>query len=85
MSSTAGFEGCAVMGGICHIVCFAPQLYHMYKTKIAGGFDQRYFILCLFGSILEFMYLIFHGAWAAWVPLLFMVCFFMFDKEHYLA
>ena len=73
MDYAALFDCFAVIGGICHILCFLPQLYHMYRTKIGGALDTTYFLVCLTGSIFEFAYLLYIWALAAWVPLLIMV------------
>jgi uncharacterized protein with PQ loop repeat len=73
MDYTLFFDGCAVAGGVCHIVCYLPQLYHMYRTRIGGALDPTYFFACLTGTIFEFAYLLYHEAFVAWVPLLMMV------------
>jgi|688.fasta_scaffold990120_1 uncharacterized protein with PQ loop repeat len=75
MTTAIFFDFCAVAGGICHILCFIPQLYHMLKTKIRGGIDMKYAFICLIGSILDLVYLVFNDAIAAWVPLVLTVSF----------
>ena len=47
----------------------------MYRTRIGGALDPKYFLVCLTGTILDFVYLVYNDAYAAWAPLLIMVHF----------
>jgi uncharacterized protein with PQ loop repeat len=73
MNETALFDAFGLVGGIFHILCFLPQIYHVCRTRQKGGLDIKYFVVCLIGSICEFVYLVFNEAWASWVPMAVMV------------